>query len=59
MQELGAVNVAELEAKIEQRLRAEMGTAPAALPQSLADTQSARGGTNAPLGPLTLKELLG
>ena len=59
MQELGAVNVADLEAKIEQRLRAEMGTAPAALPQSLADTQSARGGTNAPLGPLTLKELLG
>ena len=59
MQELGAVNVADLEAKIEQRLRAEMGAAPAALPQSLADTQSARGGTNAPLGPLTLKELLG
>ena len=59
MQELGAVNVADLEAKIEQRLRAEMGKEPAALPQSLADTRSARGGINPSPGPLTLKELLG
>lgn len=56
MQDLGASSVAELEAKIEQRIRAEMGTA---LPQSLADSQSARGGANAAPGPMTLKELLG
>lgn len=59
MQELGAVNVADLEAKIEQRLRAEMGKEPAPLPQSLADAQSARGGAYVAPGPLTLKELLG
>lgn len=62
MQELGATNIAELEAKLREQITAEMAQkAPVApnLPRSLADAQSARGGGNAPPAPLSLEDILG
>jgi hypothetical protein len=61
--ELGATNIAELEAKIRAQILAEQGqqqpTAAPNLPRSLADAQSSRGGNNAAPAPLTLDEILG
>lgn len=63
MQELGAVNVADLEAKIEARLREEMAAGtPAntqpAIPRSLAGDQSSRASAQAPVQSLTLQDIL-
>lgn len=61
MNELAATNVAELEAKIEARIRAEFEAkqqpAAPAIPDSLADAQSARG-SSVPFTPPTLDEIL-
>lgn len=65
MQELAATDVADLEAKIEARVREELAkqAAPAPaqpnLPQSLADAQSARSASAPLAGPLTLETILG
>jgi hypothetical protein len=62
MDELGAVDVADLEAKIEARIRAEMQAqpaAPVAIPTSLADAGTARTGTPAAPTRLTLQDILG
>lgn len=61
-QELGATNVAELEAKIEARIRQEYAQAEPAkpLPTSLAGAQSAKtGGQNTPFAPSSLEDILG
>lgn len=62
MQELGAVSVADLEAKIEARLREEMAAkqpAPTpAIPTSLADAQSSRVAGQG-VQPMTLQDILG
>ena len=59
--ELGATNVAELEAKIEARIRGELAqAAPAqAIPTTLADAQSGRTGHATAPAPMTLKDILG
>lgn len=62
MQELGSVNVAEMEAKLREKIMAEMQAKPPAnpLPNSLADAQSARGGGNpAAFQPYSLQDILG
>lgn len=62
MQELGAVSVADLEAKIEARLREEMAAKqpapPPAIPTSLADAQSSRVAGQG-VQPMTLQDILG
>ena len=61
MEALGAVDVAELEAKIRAELQAEMAAQPPqafALPASLADAQSARLTSQQASGPLTLGDIL-
>lgn len=60
--ELGATNVAELEAKIEARIRGELAAQPApqqAIPSSLADAQSARLGSPSAPAPMSLRDILG
>lgn len=62
MQELGTTNVAEIEAKLREKIMAEMQAKPPAnpLPNSLADAQSARGGGNpAAFQPYSLQDILG
>jgi len=62
MQDLGAVDVADLEAKLRAQITAELGQQPAAtpnLPNSLADSQSSRTNAGAVRAPLTLEEILG
>lgn len=63
MEALGATDVSELEAKIEARIRAELEAKqpePVAIPTTLADHQSARGGhAPAQTGPLTIEDILG
>lgn len=63
MQELGAVDLADLEAKIEARIREELaaqqpGPAAVAIPTSLADAQSARVAGQG-VAPMTLDDILG
>lgn len=62
MQELGSVNVADMEAKLREKIMAEMQAKPPAnpLPNSLADAQSARGGgAQAAFQPYSLQDILG
>lgn len=61
MQELGAVNVADLETKLREKIQAEMAQKPATptLPNSLADSQSARASAGAVFQPPTLEDILG
>jgi hypothetical protein len=62
MEALGAVDVAELEAKLREQITAEMQAKTPAnpLPNSLADAQSARGGGNpAVYQPYSLQDILG
>lgn len=61
MQELGAVNVADLETKLREKIQAEMAQKPATptLPNSLADSQSARTSAGAVFQPPTLEDILG
>lgn len=61
MEALGAVDVAELEAKIRAELEAKYAAQPQAtptLPNSLADAQSARSTASQPAGLLTLEDIL-
>lgn len=61
MQELGAVNVADMEAKLRAKIMAEMQAQPAPaanLPQSLADVQSSRGNV-APGNAYSLADIIG
>ena len=62
VQDLGAVSVADLEAKLRAQITAELGQQPAAtpsLPNSLADSQSSRTNAGAVFRPPTLEEILG
>lgn len=61
MQELGATNVAELEAKLREQIKAELAAQPAqpqALPNSLADSQSSRVSSGAAPQMLSLSDIL-
>ena len=61
MEALGAIDVAELEAKIRAELEAKYAAPPQAqtpLPTSLADAQSARSTASQPAGLLTLEDIL-
>jgi hypothetical protein len=63
MEQLGAVDVNDLEAKLREQITAELAAqqpAPApTLPASLADQQSSRIAASAPSAPLSLKDILG
>lgn len=62
VEELGAVDLTDLEAKLREQIKAEMASAPApqqTVPTSLADAQSARGAPAPGAGPLTLEQVLG
>lgn len=62
MQDVGATNIAELEAKLREQIMAEQAQQqPAApnLPRSLADAQSSRGGNTPVPAPLSLEDILG
>lgn len=63
MNELAAVNVGDLEAKIEARIRAELTAQPIAplpaVPTSLADAQSAKPSGSDPAPRLSLDDILG
>jgi hypothetical protein len=59
MRELGAVDMATLEAKMREKIEAELKAQPtAALPASLADAQSSRIAASAPPGPASLEDIL-
>lgn len=61
MQQLAAVDVADLEAKLREQIKAELSAKPAdppAVPETLADAQSARGGSGQALNIPTLDEIL-
>jgi hypothetical protein len=61
MQELAAVDVADLETKLRAKITAELGSQPTqqTLPNSLADSQSSRTSAGAVFQPPTLQEILG
>lgn len=62
MSELGATDIDSLKAALIEQIKAEQAQQPAtasALPNSLADAQSARGGNTPSPAPLTLEEILG
>ena len=64
MQQLGTTDLSEIEAKLREKIMAEMGQqqAPAApnIPRSLADAQSARSSAqSAPGNPMSLQDILG
>ena len=61
MTEIGATDIESLKAKIREELQAEMTQHPAAprIPQSLADSQSARSNAGTVFRPPTLEEILG
>lgn len=62
MQELGSVNVADMEAKLREKIMAEMqaqAPAPSNLPTSLAGSQSARSSINAPRTTLSIEDIIG
>ena len=62
MQELGATDVTELEAKLREKIQAEMAGSiqqSPTLPNSLADAQSARSNSAAPPARLSLNDILG
>lgn len=58
MQALGATNVAELEAKLREQIKAEMTASQPILPTSLADSQSARVSQQGAPGMLSLDDIL-
>jgi len=62
MQELSATNVAELEARLREQIRAELAAQAkpeeAPVPTTLADAQSARGGSAVTVAPPSLDEIL-
>ena len=57
MQELGATDVTALEAKLREKIMAELKASTPAVPESLADAQSTRG-TTAPFAPPSLNDIL-
>lgn len=63
MQQLGTTDISELEAKLREKITAELQQQQPAptptVPTSLADAQSARGSGNPAANPLSLEDLLG
>lgn len=59
VEELGAVDLTDLEAKLREQIKAEMeAQKPAALPNSLSDQQSARNNSAQPFTPPSLDDIL-
>lgn len=59
MQELGATDIETLRSKLREEIMAEQARSAPAIPRSLADAQSSKGGNGPAPKPLTLEDILG